>query len=259
MTEAEWLACGNPQAMMEFLCNATVLYRTRWQGWQAGRRFCITQRKFRLFACACCRRLLEQLPAESLRQAVELAEVQADGGASEEELRCLVAGIVARWDHRLAGPASSSIPLEVVHSLPANLSAGPNTTWAAAARFRAFLDYNRQVGHPSSGKDYLPEESPCWRLAEAEEARRQAELLRDIIGNPCRNITLDPAWLPWNDRCVIRMAQAIYDQGRFQDLPVLADALEEAGCDNPAVLDHCRQDLGHVRGCWVVDLVRSVD
>jgi hypothetical protein len=54
---------------------------------------------------------------------------------------------------------------------------------------------------------------------------------------------------------VTALAQSIYDQRRFADMPILADALAEAGCTNADVLNHCRQPGEHVRGCWVVDLL----
>jgi ferredoxin len=61
----------------------------------------------------------------------------------------------------------------------------------------------------------------------------------------------------WNDSTVVKLATAIYDELRFQDMPILADALEESGCDNPDILNHCRQPGEHVKGCWVVDLILS--
>jgi len=66
---------------------------------------------------------------------------------------------------------------------------------------------------------------------------------------------VDPSWLAWNGGTVAKLAAAIYDGGRFADLPVLADALEEAGCDSPDLLRHCRGGGGHVRGCWLLDLL----
>jgi serine/threonine protein kinase len=65
----------------------------------------------------------------------------------------------------------------------------------------------------------------------------------------------DRSWLRWNDGLVVRMARAINEEGRFDDLPVLADALEDAGCSDEAILTHCRKQGPHVRGCWVVDLL----
>jgi hypothetical protein len=80
-------------------------------------------------------------------------------------------------------------------------------------------------------------------------------LLRDIVGNPFRKPKLPRAVLKWNDRTLPRLAQAIFDERRFADMPVLADALEEAGCADQNILSHCRGGSTHVRGCWVVDLL----
>jgi hypothetical protein len=71
-----------------------------------------------------------------------------------------------------------------------------------------------------------------------------------VIGNPFRPVT--PAW---QSDAVVRLAQAIYDERAFERLPILADALAEAGCDHAAILEHCRGPGPHVRGCWVVDLL----
>jgi hypothetical protein len=77
-------------------------------------------------------------------------------------------------------------------------------------------------------------------------------LLRDIFGNPFRPVSFD---LTWRTPTARKLAQAVYDTRRFEDLPILADALEEAGCTDAEVLAHCRGGGDHVRGCWVVDLV----
>lgn len=66
---------------------------------------------------------------------------------------------------------------------------------------------------------------------------------------------INPSWLAWNDGTIPRLAQAIYSDRRFSDLPILADAIEEAGCTDAEILAHCRAEGPHVRGCWVVDLL----
>ena len=76
-----------------------------------------------------------------------------------------------------------------------------------------------------------------------------------MIGNPFRLFTPDDTWLAWNDGTIRRIAQAIYDERAFDRLAILADALEDAGCDNADILNHCRSGGEHVRGCWVVDLL----
>jgi hypothetical protein len=58
-----------------------------------------------------------------------------------------------------------------------------------------------------------------------------------------------PSWLSWNDGTVVKMAQAIYDDRAFDRLPILADALEDAGCSDADILAHCRSEGPHVRGC----------
>jgi hypothetical protein len=78
-------------------------------------------------------------------------------------------------------------------------------------------------------------------------------IIRDIFGNPFRPVTGDPAWLT---STVVQLAQGMYDSRDFSVMPILADALQDAGCDNADILTHCRDAKQvHVRGCWVVDLV----
>ena len=108
-----------------------------------------------------------------------------------------------------------------------------NTSWAAA-----------HVEAPSGkGKK--------WATIRA----RQTDLIRDIFGNPFRSTPVNPSWLKWNGGVVRKMAEAIYEERRFAELPILADALEDAGCSDSDLLSHCRGAGPHVRGCWVVDLI----
>jgi hypothetical protein len=76
--------------------------------------------------------------------------------------------------------------------------------------------------------------------------------LRDIFGNPFRPVNADPVWLT---STVVSLAEGMYAERAFDRLPILADALQDAGCDHPDILSHCRSDSTHVRGCWVVDLI----
>jgi hypothetical protein len=89
---------------------------------------------------------------------------------------------------------------------------------------------------------------------EAERAQ-QAVLLHDLFGNVLRGAAVDPCCLGWADGTVAKMAATIYGGRRFGDLVILADALEDAGCTDADLLDHCRQPGAHVRGCWVLDLL----
>ena len=89
----------------------------------------------------------------------------------------------------------------------------------------------------------------------AAERAAQAVLLRDVFGNPFRPVAIDAGCLAWNGGTVVRLAQAIYDERAFDRLPILADALEDAGCDSADLLAHCRREGVHTRGCCVVDLL----
>jgi hypothetical protein len=82
---------------------------------------------------------------------------------------------------------------------------------------------------------------------------RIEHLIRDIFGNPFRPVSFDPEW---RTSTAAAIAKGMYDSRDFSAMPILADALQDAGCDDEDVLDHCRAADGvHVRGCWVVDLV----
>jgi hypothetical protein len=87
------------------------------------------------------------------------------------------------------------------------------------------------------------------------EKARQADCVREVFRNPSHVEAADPEWLTWNRGTVRQLAQAAYDERAFERLPVLADALEEAGCADAAILAHCRGPGPHVRGCWVLDLL----
>lgn len=86
----------------------------------------------------------------------------------------------------------------------------------------------------------------------SDEGAAQGVLLRDIFGNPFRPVSPNSAWLT---DTVLSLAQDIYDKQAFDRLPILADALEEAGCDDADILGHCRERGNHVRGCWPIDLL----
>ena len=103
--------------------------------------------------------------------------------------------------------------------------------------------------------DDIDSNNGTYEIAVTLERAAQTRLLRDIFGNPFHPVAVDPAWLAWNDGAIPKMAQAIYGERAFDRLPLLADALEDAGCTEADILAHCRGPGPHVRGCWVVDLL----
>jgi hypothetical protein len=88
--------------------------------------------------------------------------------------------------------------------------------------------------------------------ARHEERAARAGILRDIFGNPFRPVAFSPEW---RTDTAVSLAKQMYESREFSAMPILADALQDAGCDNDDMLDHCRGPGPHVRGCWVVDLV----
>ena len=94
---------------------------------------------------------------------------------------------------------------------------------------------------------------PDWDAGYDAEERNQVALARDIFGNPFRPVAFEP---DWRTSTAVAIAKQMYDARDFGAMPILADALQDAGCENEDVLTHCRDAMGvHVRGCWVVDLV----
>ncbi len=87
------------------------------------------------------------------------------------------------------------------------------------------------------------------------ELAEQCRVLRELFGNPVRPVAVDPAWLCWNGGTIPKLARAIYEELAFDRLPVLADAVEEAGCSTQEILKHLRGEGPHFRGCWAVDLL----
>jgi hypothetical protein len=192
-------------------------------------------RKLRLFACGCCRLIWHLLSDERCRRAVEVAEEYADGLAPEEELRAARLGARAAMNDDW-----QSIPVR------------------AAVRAARAADSEGNSGGVPGNPVFSEASSAASRAHEAistsgtslKESLEQANLLRDLFGNPFAPVTLSPTW---RTASVVAVARGIYVERQFDELPILADALEEAGCEDTRVLNHCRQLGEHARGCWLLD------
>lgn len=222
MTEAEWLACADPQPMLEFLRGKA------------------SDRKLRLFAVACCRRIWHLVTDDRSRKAIELSEQYAEDSVSPEQLTTgLNEAIEAAQTGRPPPDAAEAACFEMAVS-DLGLAGAAGAAADAAAHATANTPYQEGVGY-----DY----DPAGVSAERVE---QCRLLRDIIGNPLRPCSVDSAW---HIGKALMLAQAIHEQRAFDGMPELADALAQAGCTNADILTHCRGPGPHVRGCWIVDLV----
>jgi hypothetical protein len=207
MTEAEWLACADPALMLDFLGSGP------------------SERKLRLFAAACCRRVWHTLLEED-RSRVEVSERYADGLATEEEL-----------------VAASQFPLLAPATRQDCRSVAVASAWAAAFAITGV----------STIAEALPD--PRWQEARAAEEANQCDILRDVFGRHFHLKLVLSSWLASTDGTVGQLARTIYDERAFDQIPILADALEAAGCADDAILDHLRGPGPHLPGCWVVDLL----
>jgi hypothetical protein len=261
VTEAEWLAGTETHPMVEVVRNSA------------------SERKLRLFAAACARRVWHLLVHEACRKAVEVGERFADGLAGYQERRTAwrnankIFGVyldLAEGKHgeRLASYrselAASGIPLETAintaDAVTATVSPGGKRNGVKKGRYYpgAYGTAAWALAGPNFGTD-----DGDAKAIEAAEKATQCSLLRDIIGNPFRPPpSLPPPVLAWSDRTVPRIAQGIYDERRLPEgtldaarLAVLADALLDAGCDDEDLIAHCRHPGPHVRGCWALDLI----
>jgi hypothetical protein len=262
MTEAEWLNAADAtklwavaRDLMEF--NRRVI---------APREPEYNQRLLYLAGVAVCRRLEHLFPYAICHRVLHVAESFAEGKASLDEL-C---------------DAHDDVEGER-RSRPSNLL--PAASWAAvnAVYWLNTDDYKviRAVDHVSDAAGYLravaagvlPAEAtgdagravwkhPAFLAGKAEEEQALCDIIREIIGNPSRPVAVEPSWLAWRDRAVVKMAQAAYEDRLLPSgqldaarLSILADALEDAGCSDTDLLGHLRGPGPHVRGCWVVDLL----
>ncbi|MGH7171452.1 MAG: hypothetical protein ACRELG_14345 [Gemmataceae bacterium] len=182
-------------------------------------------RKLRLLTCACYRRV-GHLLSDTGRKAIEVAERHADGRATNAELHTAQPAYIRGGNIADNGAHHAAAPNPLFRS------------WVGSA-----LSYAAWA---------VEEHGP---LHEAERLT-QCHVIRDVFGPlRFRPVDLAPVILRWQDFIIPKLAQAVYDDRSFDHLPMLADALEEAGCTNTAVLAHCREPGEHVRGCWVIDLL----
>ena len=237
MTEADWLADNDPRPMLEFLSGKA------------------SERKLRLFACACARRVWRLLDDERSRQAITVAERYADGLAADAER----AGA--------EGNAFWFREYDLALRLGDNLDADPDDyTGAGSFDPVAFAAAEAAVstlcGDAENAALFT---ARCAVEAIRDEQGRGAErvgqcdLLRDLFGNPFGPVDLVPGWVTRDGRARARSAyegralpEGTLDPAR---MAVLADALEDAGCDHADLLGHLRGPGPHVRGCWALDLV----
>jgi hypothetical protein len=200
-----------------------------WFGFSDPRKFIwslepkASDRTFRLFACACARAVWPLLKDERSRRSVIAAEDYADNNGSGPHLETSnEAAWVAYEELQFAGEEA-----EILNA--------------------AGVAYSASIGKASAAADMA-----SWP---DEWGNEFSKIARDVFRAILQPVVVDPARLSWKANAIPMMAQAIYDDRAFDRLPILADALEEAGCTDADMLGHCRSPGPHVRGCWVLDLL----
>ena len=183
-----------------------------------------SERKLRLFAVACCCRGRSVLRSKKTRAVLEALEAYADNLINRKTMEERRKAWYQRFDYPF--PISG--------------------TWNAALA-------QATITHTKGWASEAAEHAATATGRPEKERALQSHALKEILGNPFRPVSLDPSWLTSDVRL---LARGIYDDRAFDRMPILADALQDAGCDNEDVLNHCRDPKQvHVRGCWVVDLI----
>ena len=232
MTEEEWWACADPTQMLEFLREKT------------------SDRKLRLFAVASCISLWKLLPTKLCLNAITIAESVVDGLAKKTELKSLRAVFKEKTRHSSRSAGAYHAVFTVARMLQPR-------AWNAAGMAMERAIYALTINTASG------QANPLARATAREGVRKQefvkySGLLRCIFGNPFRAISIGRADLT---STVTNLAAAAYEERALPSgdldiarLAILADAVEEAGCDNQEILGHLRGPGPHVRGCWALDL-----
>lgn len=250
MTEAEWLTVSDPQPMLRHLIGTDEPRVQEVEEFPDTR---ASDRKLRLFACACYHRVSHLLPHPVARATVEVAERFADGAASAAEflnaeavVRELRIALEPRWR---ASDGAERITLHPTHAALALAGVvcwrePQKAAWYAASNAHREVPYLANPGVDVHSKRH-------WEC-EVAEKRAQCELLREIFGNPFRSVAFAR---DWRTDAANLVARRMYDSRDFGRMPILADALKDAGCNDEHLLSHCRNPGPHVFGCWVVDLM----
>ena len=241
MTESDWATCADPQLVL-------MLLRSRGAA---------TDRKYRLFACACCRRVWDRLP-HPLNRGLVVAVEDHPGGRFEDPVIQAAARASSSVEPECSGRPAYWVAKALgrgFYKLTAAESAALVACKAMALddpeyghRAEVALFWSAPRGDLAARVVSLPAPDPAVRA----ETAAQAALAREVFGNPFRPARFEAGW---RTEAVVGLARGVYESRDFTIMPVLADALEDAGCGEDGILAHCRGPGPHIRGCWVVDVV----
>jgi hypothetical protein len=247
LDEHEWLTGADPDRMLAFLLDGHVrVYVSAQVTWAP-------HRKLRLLACAFCRRIEDLLVDERSRRAVLISEQFVDGWVTEGELRRAYEAATKAVEDWVNRTSTSAVYGGGVFSLPS--ADRKATALGARAVAEATAPLRPEIAVSTAFEAAIERgaamDSTAWAV-EALGVPARLRLIRDVFGNPFRPVPFSPQW---RSEDVVAIARAIYEDRTFDRLPILADALQDAGCDSDELLEHCRGDGPHVLGCWALDVV----
>jgi hypothetical protein len=224
MTNREWLDCRDVYQMLDFL---------------EGK---LSERKLRLLACAFCRVVWPSLSEPRSRAAVDAAEEYADGTIALTELGDAALGAMA---------AADTFDMHLGDSYAVLRAAYACEVVSEPCLPFSIRHVGRTLGEVLEG---FLEDDAAGVAAEGV----CCDLCRDLCTGLLWPAQVPQTWLAWEGGLVSKLGQSIYEERAFERLPILADALTDAGCGDPKVLGHCREPGIHSRGCWLIDsLIRK--
>jgi hypothetical protein len=223
MNEAQWHTCADPGALLASLGDLGY-----------------PKRRGHLFGVACCRRLWDRIALDDAKQIVVAVEAILDETDKDRRYRELD-HLRKRGDDRKLRSAAGTADRVVAQLYRGLYSPRGFIHWPVVLEILGEIaaDARGVAGEPGQ-----PDGNA--------EAAAQAALVRDIFGNLVYPTAFSP---DWRTDTAVAVARQVYESRDFGAMPILADALQEAGCDNTEILGHCRSPGPHARGCWVVDLV----
>lgn len=214
-----------------------------------------TARQLQLFGCACARRVWHLIDNEEHRKVVETVQQQADGLVSADTVRTVAQKTYGCRIRRDASHTHAAYRSGLDACAAAYNCAWPYTWTPQQAEVIAESAASAMAWEAASFVPPWELQSEVWHQAHMRARQAQADLVREIFF-PFRKTKVEPYLLQWNHGAIPAMAQAIYREKRFEEVAVLGDALQDAGCRNDLILEHCCQEKSHSAGCWVLDLLR---
>jgi hypothetical protein len=249
MTPEAWFAATNPVPLFAAALEDPA---------NRGSRAPAFVRRLRLFNCATARQVWDLLSTDA-RSAVQASERYAEGRATrtdliatalEQQFGTVTATQLARMAALEANVLVENDPRLTIAS---DLHVFILNRWIASSMYAARAVATRDVGPAPPGRPTTPEWHAAWTAAFDAARATQADYFRDIIPPPRYQPKRNPQWIT---STVLALARQMDDSGDFSAVPILADALQDAGCDDETLLGCCRTaGNNHVRGNWVVELV----